>query len=138
MSSSDFHNCWGEVALRITREGDSQTRVEVISKRAVVMNITAADWTQDILQRIGNELPHSTGNASSSLQGNAIRAFAEYEQKPYPKAFAVGDGGHWGGVWGRKSLTNEAVAAEAVERCKKGGFTNCRLYAVPVNVGYWL
>lgn len=122
---------WGErVALRITREGDSQTRVEVISKRAYAKNVTATDWTQDILQRIGNALPRRTGNALSSLQGNSIRGFAKYMQKPNPKAFAIADGGHWGGVWGRASLTNEAVAAEAVERCKKGGFTNCRLYAV--------
>lgn len=126
---------WGErVALRITREGDNQTRVEVVSKRAATLNITASDWTQDILQRIGNALLRSTGNASSSLQGNAIRGFAEYEQKPNPKAFAIADGGHWGGVWGRKSLTNEAVAAEALERCKKGGFTNCRLYAVNAEI----
>lgn len=126
---------WGErVALRITREGDDQTRVEVVSKRAAVLNITASDWTQDILQQIGNVLLRRTGSASPSLQGNAIRGFSEYEQKPSPKAFAIADGGHWGGVWGRKSLTKEAVAVEAVERCTKAGFTNCRLYAMNAEI----
>ena len=126
---------WGErVALRITSEGGNQTRVEVVSKRVAILNITATDWTQDILQRIGDALPRSAGSTLSSLQGNSIRAFADYQKKPNPKAFAIADGGHWGGVWGRESLTNEAVAAEAIERCKKGGFTNCRLYAVNAEI----
>lgn len=124
---------WGErVALRVTSEGDNQTRVEVISKRAAAFNITASDWTGDILQRIGNTLQRGTGTMlpPKLLQGNAIQGFAEYEQKPFPKAFAISDGGQWTAVWGKKLQTDDAVATEAVSRCTKRGFVNCQVYAI--------
>ena len=65
------------------------------------------------------------------MQGDAARAYADFEQKPYPKAFVVADGGKWAAVWKHRSRAKEdAVAEEALERCKGAGHINCKLYAV--------
>lgn len=123
---------YGErIALRITRDGESQTRIEVISKRAFALNVTATDWEPIILQRISDSLPGAATNAFTALQGDAARAYADFEQKPYPKAFVVADGGKWAAVWKHRSRAKEdAVAEEALERCKGAGHINCKLYAV--------
>ena len=48
---------WGErVAVFVSKVSDGQTRVEVVSKRALQTNITATDWGPRVLQRIGELL----------------------------------------------------------------------------------
>jgi hypothetical protein len=122
---------WGErVALRVINEGQERTRVDVVSQRAITVNITGNDWTEEILQRIEKRLMRGAGKAWAPLEGNAIAAFANYHRQASPKAFAIADGGHWSSVSGRHSLNNEAVGVEAVEACTKRAFANCRLYAV--------
>lgn len=123
---------YGErVALRVTREGDGQMRVEVISRRAYALNVTATDWEPIILQRIGDELASAPANASAALQGGAAQAYADFQQKPFPRAFVVADDGKWAAVWKHRSHAKEgAVAEEALERCKRAGHSNCKLYAV--------
>jgi len=48
---------WGEkVAVFVERVGETKTKVEVVSKRVVAMNITAPNWAPKILQRIEQTL----------------------------------------------------------------------------------
>jgi hypothetical protein len=126
---------WGErVALRITAVGDNKTQVEVISQRALVTNITATDWTLPILDRIGRTLLAGNGGTAPPLQGASVSGFNDYKQRPTPKAFALADDGHWAAVWGRRNLSDAAVAEEAVQRCRQRGHVNCKLYALNEDV----
>ena len=44
---------WGEkVAVFVSKVSEKQTKVEVVSKRALATNITAADWGSEVLQRV--------------------------------------------------------------------------------------
>ena len=44
---------WGEkIAIFTNKVDDEQTRVEVVSKRALATNILAPDWEQDILDKL--------------------------------------------------------------------------------------
>jgi len=44
---------WGEkVAVFVAKENNSTTKVEVVSKRALKTNITAKNWSYEILHRI--------------------------------------------------------------------------------------
>lgn len=48
---------WGErVGLFCVELSPTQTEIEVISKRAVAMNITAADWTEKIYAALDKQL----------------------------------------------------------------------------------
>lgn len=48
---------WGErVALFVKSIGKKQTEVEVVSKRAVAVNVTAADWEPKIHSKIKDKL----------------------------------------------------------------------------------
>ena len=126
---------YGErIAIRVSREGEGQTRVEVISKRVYALNFTATDWEPVILQRIGDGLPGAAPNAFTALQGDAARAYLDFGQKPFPRAFAIADGGKWAAVWSHRSLAKDVVAEDALERCKSAGHTNCRLYAVNADI----
>ncbi len=63
---------WGErIALRLTSDGSDQTRVEVVSNRAVDINVTATDWTQEIFKNIGAQLS-STSGSPTALRGQAV------------------------------------------------------------------
>jgi len=51
---------WGEkVAVFLTRVAPNETKVEVVSKRALATNITARDWGPDVLQRVEQMLVHT-------------------------------------------------------------------------------
>lgn len=51
---------WGEnVAIFVKPLKPDLTEVEVVSKKVVTVNVTAPDWTQDILSGIQNELSQS-------------------------------------------------------------------------------
>jgi uncharacterized lipoprotein len=44
---------WGEkVAVFVTKVTSNETKVEVVSKKAVATNITAPDWGPEVLQRV--------------------------------------------------------------------------------------
>jgi len=48
---------WGEnVAIFTKKVSARQTTVEVVSKKALATNITAADWTQDLFNQIDQRL----------------------------------------------------------------------------------
>jgi hypothetical protein len=48
---------WGErVAIFVTPESDSRTSVEVVSKKAQAMNITARNFERPLLDKIGEKL----------------------------------------------------------------------------------
>lgn len=120
---------WGErVALHLTSDEATQTRVEVISKRAVVINVTATDWTQEIFRNIDAQLP-SADRSTIVLQGAAASGYADFRSRSDTKAFAIADGGHWAAVWGTHQ-SNENAAKQAVESCQRRGFTNCKVYAI--------
>jgi uncharacterized lipoprotein len=44
---------WGEkVAVFVSKVSEKQTKVEVVSKRALATNIFAPDWAAEVLQRV--------------------------------------------------------------------------------------
>lgn len=48
---------WGErIAVFVTHSSDAQTRVEVVSKRAIQTNVFATDWGPKVLDQIGELL----------------------------------------------------------------------------------
>ncbi len=51
---------YGEnVAIFIKKQSDSQTSVEVVSKKSMATNIFAPDWTEDIFKEIGVALKNN-------------------------------------------------------------------------------
>ncbi len=51
---------YGEnVAIFIKKQSDSQTSVEVVSKKSMATNIFAPDWTEDIFKEIGIALKNN-------------------------------------------------------------------------------
>lgn len=49
---------WGEnVAVFVLKKDSNATEVEVVSKRALATNVTASDWSDDILEKIPTYLP---------------------------------------------------------------------------------
>ena len=126
---------YGErIAIKVSREGVGQTRVEVVSKRAYALNFTATDWEPVILKRIGDGLPGAAPNAFTALQGDAAQAYLDFGLKPFPRAFVIADGGKWAAVWGHRSHAQDVVVEDALERCRSAGHTNCKLYAFNANV----
>lgn len=126
---------YGErIAIRVSREGEGQTRVDVISKRVYALNFTATDWEPVILERIGDGLPGASPNAFTALYGDAAQAYLDFGQRPFPRAFVIADGGRWAAVWGHRSHAQDVVAEDALERCRSAGHANCKLYAFNANV----
>lgn len=120
---------WGErVAVRVTKKGEVETQVQVMSKAALATNVTAKNFEPAILDRIAAILPGPGGRPL--LSGSALQGYEEFQDKPYPRAFVISDGGRYNAVWGRKNASTDSVAEEALQKCKQMGRPNCRLYAV--------
>lgn len=48
---------WGErVGIFCSKQSESKTETEVVSKRAISVNITATDWTEEIYKILDEEL----------------------------------------------------------------------------------
>ncbi len=122
---------WGEkVALFVTPVDEQRSKVEVISKRAMATNITATDWSKDILLRIGDALADPSATAWRVLEGPALVAYREFRGKPFPRAFVIADQGRWVSENGKFGSTALDPTERAMNRCAELAYTNCKLYAV--------
>lgn len=132
---------WGEkVAIFITSPPDSaQTNVEVISKRNVTLNVTAKDWSREILAGLDKKLGSSVSKVSFAkinddeavpyLNERRRALYRDFLKMPTPRAFAIAPTGNVG--WAYKGIDPNS---RALKYCEEIAKTSCKLYAVDQDV----
>jgi hypothetical protein len=71
--------------------------------------------------------------ALPKLQGGGARVYAEHFLRGnLPRVFAIATNGAYGAVWGGRSM--ETNKAEALAHCARRGGTDCRFYAIDLDV----
>lgn len=132
---------YGEnVAIFVEPGNDvSTTRVEIVSKRALVTNITATNWEGTILDGLSHALKDRSIRASVGaieavpyLDARGQQGYREWLTYGEHRAFAISADGSWGASSDKPDLTGNASAASerALFLCRSTARNVCSLYAV--------
>jgi len=120
-----------------------KTRVEVVSKKQVALNVLAPNWESELLDRLAQKLQTAAQaptvalledvDAVPLLNERGRQGYRDWLTRKLPRAFVIAENGAWQSAWGACTKNPEdscEPAQRAIANCQKRGLKNCRLYAV--------
>jgi hypothetical protein len=120
-----------------------KTRVEVVSKKQVALNVLAPDWEKELLERLAQKLQIAAKtpalasledvDAVPLLNERGRQGYRDWLTRKMPRAFVIAENGAWQSAWGTCTKNPEdscEPAQRALANCEKRGLKRCRLYAV--------